>query len=198
MRTGVVNASSLWRSTRVALAFLLLAFSFGSCTQPPAVTFSQGGALSDVEKRSLLAIHPKLAHWRPTHSAHWDHDGLIRHVCLSTDGGSIVWPYDVFAFDQDGTIVEANFIDAPSGAWPNLLTSVSPLRVGFVGGAVADKAAVVVGLAHSKEAGRQKVVQRAEEKERFSSIFQAWKASGNTNTDTLMEMLRASQTNSHR
>ena len=169
------------------LGFLALAIGATSCSKP-AIEFVSDGKLSEAEVKSLQALHPELSRWRPHFVASWNRDGIARHVCLLSDGGSIVWPYDVFVFDEAGRIIEANFIDGPSGAWPKSLLSVSPLRVEFTGGGLGDST-VVKELAYRHAEGRQKAVRRAEEKEKLSVAFRAWDRSGRTNS--FKEMLDA-------
>jgi hypothetical protein len=184
---------------RIHALTLVMALSVASCTKPastePPIEFSERGQLSDAEAQSLKALHPGLARWTPHYSAVWSRDGVIRHVCLSTDGGSIVWPYDLFIFDQDGCIVEADILEGPSGGWPKNLVNVAPLEIGFTGG-ILDKNTVSVRSPHSPEEARRTVIQRAEESQRMSLAFDEWRRSGSTNMDVLMQMVSAARTNS--
>jgi hypothetical protein len=146
------------------LASLLTACCTLSCRRPE-VLFHEGGALSNAEKQGAAAVHPELARWRPQYTAQWDKEGVFRHVCLSTDGGSIVWGYQVVVFDGQGHVVEANIIDGPSGAWPKIVASVSPLLVAFTGGALGDETRTV-GVHYLPDVGRRAV--RLWETERHS------------------------------
>jgi hypothetical protein len=175
-------------------ALLFVAVFMASCTKS-GIPFQSGGKLSVAEQQNIAAIHPLYARWHPNYSAFWVQHGVAQHVCLSTDGGSIVWPYDVFVFDGDGRVVEANIIDAPSGAEPKSLPSISPLRVEFAGGALHDQSAIV-GLRYLHDEGHQKFCDQAKQKQRMRDVFDAWRRSGSTNFDTLEQMMKSAETNS--
>jgi hypothetical protein len=175
-------------------ALLILAVLVASCAKLNT-PFQSGGKLSAAEQQNVAAIHPLYARWRPNYSTLWVGHGVVRHVCLSTDGGSIVWPYDVFVFDGDGRVVEANIIDGPSGAEPKNLASISPLRVEFAGGALQDRSAIV-GLRYLHDKGHQKFLDQATQRQRISDVFDAWRRSGSTNFETLEQMMKSAETNS--
>jgi hypothetical protein len=140
-------------------AFYLVSLLAVCCTlscRRPEVQFHKADALSNAEKQGAAAVHTELARWQPDSTALWDKQGVLRHVCLKTDGGSIVWPYLVVVFDGQGRVVEGNIIDGPSGAWPKTVVSVSPLLVAFTGGALGADTRTV-GVHYSPEAGMRAV-----------------------------------------
>ena len=76
-------------------------------------------------------------------------------------------PWWVFIFDENGQVVEANFIE-DNGYTPFSINSVSPLRVRFVGGKGQSD---VLGLEYSHEEGRKEVVEGIEKIQKLINMM---------------------------
>ena len=175
---------------------LIAAFATTSCGRH--VSLFEPCRLSIAEHQSITNLYPGFAGWGDIadYGVVWVRGGVTRHVCLFGGGGSIIWQYEVFVFDTDGHIVEANVVNAPSGGYPVSLSSISPLLVRFTSDAMHKGESVEIGCAYSHEEGQQKVAEDSKEMLRVHAAFDAWKHSGSTNIDTLRQMVEEAKTNS--
>ena len=127
--------------------------------------FVRGGQLSNAEKQSISRIHPSLANWRPDYSVLWSRDGVVRHIYFHRyEITSIGWPYQVFTFDGDGSVVEANVLDGPNNADPKSILGISPLQVRFVG---TWGSRTVDGFRYSREEGRSELQKECEDMDKW-------------------------------
>lgn len=168
------------------LTCLLGLLSMASCAKrgEPVV---QGGELSNAEKQGIARIHPGLVEWKPDFNATWNRDGLVRRIYFHRyEITSIGWPYQVFVFGGDGSVVEANVLDGPNDCSPRRVLSVSPLRVEFAG---AFGSRTVEGFRYSAEEGRRTLQGEAEFEAEVRGVIEKWKASGDTNVANLHDML---------
>lgn len=145
---------------------LLLSILMTSCTKSgeSGVPLQRGGTLSRAEQESIIAIHPRLKFWSPSHSAVWIRDGVTQHVCIREgDIVSLTTTSEVFIFDGEGKVVDANIIeapDAPNRETSKTVSSISPLRVvyRFPKGVVVE-----LGERYPRESSRQDFRKRMEE-----------------------------------
>jgi len=146
------------RGTRAfSIVSVLLVVLASSCVKS-GVPLQSGGTLSASEQQSIIAIHQGFSRWSPSHSALCVRDGMVRHFCLQSCGfGSLTEGYEVFVFDGDGRVVEANFIEAPNPATPKRVSSISPLGVAFER---LDGKTMVVGVSYSQDVARERIQKR--------------------------------------
>ena len=147
----------------------------------------QGGELSNAEKEGIARVQPGLVKWKPDFNASWNRDALVRRIYFHRyEVTSIGWPYQVFVFAGDGSIVEANVLDGPNDANPKRVLGVSPLRVEFAG---AFGSRTVEGFRCSAEEGRRTLQGEAEYDAKAREVIEKWKRSGDTNVARLHDVM---------
>jgi hypothetical protein len=173
---------------------LLLAVLNVFCTRS-GVPLQSGGSLSAVERQNIIAMHPDLERWNPSQSALWVRHGITRHVCIQQGSfGGLTMPYEVFVFDGDGGVVEANLIEAPHPSTPMTVSSVSPLRVAYK----SDGNSVVCSGEYAEATWHQDIQKRMHLQHRLREIFESWGRSGSTNYDVLRQEIRGAITDSNK
>jgi hypothetical protein len=103
-------------------------------------------------------------------------------------------PYEVFVFERDGGVVEANIIDAPNPSVPKTVSSVSPLRVAYE----QDGKTVVCSGKFSVATWRHDVQRRKDLEERLEQIFESWQRSGSTNFEVWKQEMDSTITDSQK
>ena len=104
-------------------------------------------------------------------------------------------PYDVFVFDGDGSVMEANFIQAPNPSTPKAVVGISPLQVAYER---LDGETVVVGVEYSQEIARHEIQKQMDLQQKIGDAVAAWKRSGSTNFAEVHQMIENVITNSQR
>jgi hypothetical protein len=168
------------------LAFFLMILCTASCVKR-GEPFKQGGQLARAEKQSIAKMQPELTDWKADYTAFWNRYGVVRHIYFHRYGlTSMGWPYEVFIFDGDGTVVEANVLDGPNDSNPKSVLGITPLRVQFVG---MHGSTTVEGFRYSSEEVRHTLQRQYEYSGKAKAVIESWKRSGDTNVTKLHEML---------
>ncbi len=104
-------------------------------------------------------------------------------------------PYEVFVFDGEGGVIEANIIDAPNPSVPKTVSSVSPLRVVFE----RDDGKTTECSGEFSEAAWHHDVQKGMDlQQRLDKIVASWQRSDNTNFEVVQQAIDSALANSQK